>query len=185
MKIPANAIPDSFAIVFVYEKNGKQFDFSPAELPTDLDSYTFVERKDKLVRQGNAEPAIKGFSLNTLTDADSTEAILQSAGYSILFFINDHTKNEVLHLKGGPLEKAFNLAKQKNIPAYAVSNTGENIKAQFEEMGWEIPVLKIDFTAFRTAARANPVIYLIKKGTVINKWPQAETEDFINTIEKL
>ena len=51
MKIPANAITDSFAIRFIYEKNGQQHAFSPAELPDDLDTYTFVERKDELVRK--------------------------------------------------------------------------------------------------------------------------------------
>ncbi len=36
MNIPKGARPDSFAIRFVYEKGGKEFEFSPAELPTDL-----------------------------------------------------------------------------------------------------------------------------------------------------
>ena len=27
-----------------------------------------------------------------------------------------------------------------------------------------------DFTAIRTAARTNPCLYLLKQGTVINKW---------------
>ncbi|MBK5270634.1 MAG: DoxX family membrane protein, partial [Bacteroidia bacterium] len=36
MKLPAGARPDSFAIRFVYEKGGKQFEFSPTELPDDL-----------------------------------------------------------------------------------------------------------------------------------------------------
>lgn len=185
LKVPANAISDSFAIRFVYEKNGKQFDFSPVELPSDLDSYKFVERKDKLVRKGNAEPALKGFSLNTLTDADSTQAILQLPGYAILLFINDEKGNVLADLKGSEMEKAIALAKQKNIPVYAVSNTAATIKSQIDKMGWQIPVFKIDFTAFRTAARTNPVVYLIKEGTVINKWPEPKAGDLIRTIEKL
>src|SRR5690606_36476199 len=81
MKMPANAITDSFAIRFVYEKNGVQHSFSPVELPDDLDTYTFVERKDELVRKGNAEPKLKGVVLNTNDNVDITSSILQDTGY--------------------------------------------------------------------------------------------------------
>ena len=40
------------------------FLFSPAELPDDLATYKFISRKDKLIKKGNAEPAIKGLMLS-------------------------------------------------------------------------------------------------------------------------
>jgi uncharacterized membrane protein YphA (DoxX/SURF4 family) len=45
MKIPAGAVPDSFAIVFIYEKGGKEFEFAPAELPEDLGTYNFGKKR--------------------------------------------------------------------------------------------------------------------------------------------
>src|SRR5258707_13003238 len=63
MKGPVGSRPDSFAIRFVYEKNGKQFEFSPAGLPSDLATYKFVSRVDKLIKTGNPEPPIKGLEL--------------------------------------------------------------------------------------------------------------------------
>ncbi|HZG99604.1 MAG TPA: BT_3928 family protein, partial [Flavisolibacter sp.] len=85
MKIPANAVQDSFAIKFVYQKDGKQFEFAPEELPSDLNNYKFVDRIQKLVRKGNAEAPIKGFSLIGSTGADSTEIILNQPVCLILF----------------------------------------------------------------------------------------------------
>jgi len=174
MKMPENAITDSFAIRFVYEKNGVQHSFSPSELPADLDTYTFVERKDELVRKGNAEPKLKGFVLNTNENVDITSTILEDTGYVLLFFINDPDGDVFKNLKGSEIEKALNHAQQKNQDVYLISNTSDKVIAFSKQAGWDYPVLKLDFTAFRTAARANPILYLLKNGTVIDKWTGAE-----------
>src|SRR5690349_5647600 len=40
MKPPPGSVPDSFAIVFIYEKAGKRYEFE--NLPADLDTYKFI-----------------------------------------------------------------------------------------------------------------------------------------------
>ena len=60
---PPNSVPDSISIRFIYEKNGKQFEFSPEQLPADFETYKYIDRKQVLIRKGNADPPIKGFSL--------------------------------------------------------------------------------------------------------------------------
>ena len=42
MQVPPGALPDSFAIRFIYEKGGKEFEFAPSELPADLNTYNFL-----------------------------------------------------------------------------------------------------------------------------------------------
>ncbi|MBA2499283.1 MAG: DoxX family protein [Chitinophagaceae bacterium] len=185
MMIPANSITDSFAIRFVYEKDGQQHSFSPAELPDDLDTYTFVERKDELVRKGNAEPAIKGFALHTADNIDITESILQDTGYVLLLFVNDRDNNVMKGLKGSEMEKALSNAKDQQFPVYVISNTSDNVSRQLNEMGWDYPVLKLDFTAYRTAARTNPALYLLNKGTVVDKWSGAEGSKALKYITAL
>ena len=68
MKIPPDAVPDSTVISFVYEKGGATVEFTSDNFPDDFDDsiYHFVKRYDKLIRKGNAEPAIKDFVLTTL-----------------------------------------------------------------------------------------------------------------------
>jgi uncharacterized membrane protein YphA (DoxX/SURF4 family) len=63
MKMPANAIPDSTVITFVYEKAGKQVEFTADQFPADFsaDTYKFISRYDKVIKKGkNNEPPIKG-----------------------------------------------------------------------------------------------------------------------------
>ena len=168
MKIPEGARPDSFAIRFVYEKAGKQYEFSPAELPADLATYKFISRKDKLIRKGNAEPAIRGFLLSGITDEDSTQVIL-SHPYTVLLFCEDFS------VPVSKWEKDFtgiyNTAKAKNIPVYMITTQpAEAAKHLAGKPFAGMQVLKCDFTVIRTAARTNPCLYILKQGTITGKW---------------
>ncbi len=82
MKPPPGSVPDSTVITMVYEKDGKRLEFDATHFPTDFnDSYHFVSRYDKLIRKGNAEPAIKDFVLTTGDNTDTTDAVLSAGGY--------------------------------------------------------------------------------------------------------
>jgi len=168
MKPPPGSVPDSFAIRFIYEKNGKQFEFSPGELPTDLTTYTFKDRIDKLVRKGNADPPIKGFSLRTPSGADSTAIVLSEPYCLLLFCENFSTPVKYWQKNFGELRKTAN---QKNIPVFIVTASANEAVIAFRNTPFaDIPVFECDFTAIRTAARTNPCLYLLKQGTVVNKW---------------
>ena len=172
MKIPAGARPDSFAIRFIYQKAGREFEFAPAELPPDLATYTFVKREDKLIRKGNAEPPIKGFALTTMHDIDSTQAIL-SLDWVVLLFV-ENFDNAKKGWRSGFAE-VYKIANTKNIPGFIV--TAQPDKGSANIAGTEfsdIAILKCDHTAIKTAARSNPAIYLLKKGVVAGKWSFSE-----------
>jgi uncharacterized membrane protein YphA (DoxX/SURF4 family) len=183
MKLPPGSKPDSFAIRFVYEKDGKQFEFSPAELPSDLASYKFVSRVDKLIKKGNAEPPIKGFALSGTTDEDSTQVVL-SQPYTILLFCENFS---------GPVSKwkdhfskLYAVAKGENIPVYLITTQPrEAVKAVAGTSFADIQIFKCDYTAIHTAARTNPCIYLLEKGTVLGKWSYHKTGETIKKIEGL
>ncbi|MFN2458734.1 MAG: BT_3928 family protein [Chitinophagaceae bacterium] len=181
MKIPANAVADSFAIRFIYEKDGKQFEFSPGNLPDDLDAYKFIDRKDKLVRKGNAEPAIKGFSLIGSSDFDSTGLILNHPGYSILYFIHYNNDKET----NVDVKSLVETSGKKNIPVYAITMNATTLSEFFNRVQVKIPIMKIDLTAFRTAARTNPSIYLLNKGAVAEKWSGKEISKALKTINNI
>lgn len=168
MQSPPGSVPDSFAIRFVYEKGGKQYEFSATELPADLDTYKFVDRIDKLVRKGNAEPPIKGFNLTGPGGSDSAQAVLQLP-YALLLFC------EELSSPPGSWKESFGeiygAAKQKNIPAWMVTTQPSSVPGAISGTSFkDIPIFSSDYTAIRTAARTNPCLYLLKNGTVIGKW---------------
>ena len=181
MKMPAGARPDSFAILFVYEKGGKQFEFSATELPADLGTYNFVSRKDKLIRKGNAEPPIKGFELSGENNVDSTWFVMEQS-YALLLFCENF--KVPLSDWDKQFTTVYHAAVKKNIPVFLVtSEPGMAQKNLGSTIFSGIIIYKCDFTAIRTAARTNPCLYLLEKGTILEKWSKhdfGKAEKLIN-----
>ncbi|HEX2845330.1 MAG TPA: BT_3928 family protein [Chitinophagaceae bacterium] len=167
MQMPVGSVPDSFAIRFVYEKEGKDYEFAAEELPADLASYKYKSRVDKLIRKGNAEPPIKGFTLSGITDADSTDVVL-SQPQAILLFCEDFSQ-PVTGWKDD-FARLYASAKAKNIPVYVITGRMDEAKQQFASTPFsDIQIFTCDNTAIRTAARTNPCVYLLKEGTIVDK----------------
>lgn len=183
MKMPADAIPDSTVITFVYNKQGEKVEFTSDNFPVDFNDslYKFVSRYDKVIRKGkNNEPPIKGFTLSGITDVDSTRIVLNQP-YAILLFCMDFS--EPVSRWEKDFSKLYEKAKSKSIPVYVVTARMEEAPAAFAETSFaNIPVFKCDYTAIRTAARTNPCLYLLKQGTILGKWSYKR---FNSAIKKL
>jgi hypothetical protein len=130
MQIPEGARPDSFAIRFIYEKGGKEYEFAPTELPADLATYKFVNRKDKLIRKGNAEPPIKGFTLVGMSNQDSTKSILDLP-YTVLLFCEKFS-DPVSKWQTG-FERIYAEASKKNIPVFLVTTQPDKAVEQISK----------------------------------------------------
>jgi uncharacterized membrane protein YphA (DoxX/SURF4 family) len=177
MKPPHGSVPDSTVIHFVYKKNNQLLEYTADKLPADFDdSYQFVRRYDKLIRKGNAEPAIKDFSLATASGTDSTLQILGRPGYKLLLFSRNFPETDPSWNKA--FSVLYALAKSKSIPVYFITASREEANAYLaaNNLSAEIPVFTCDATAIKTAARADPTVYLLKKGTILNKWGYAALE---------
>jgi len=186
MKPPHDAIPDSSVIHFVYEKNHKTMEYTADELPADLDSsYTFIKRYDKLIRKGNAEPEIKDFSLISLSGSDSTLQILGRPGYQLMLISRSFPQSSQ------PWDKTFlllyTLAKSKNIPVILVTSNRTEGQNWLNKNALEndIPVFGCDATAVKTAARADPTLYLLKKAGILDKWSYANLDMAIPSVAEL
>lgn len=171
MKVPANAVPDSTVITFVYRKEGKEVEFTADKFPADFskDKYEFIRRYDKIIRKGkNNEPPIKGFSLYGNSNIDSTQYVLDQP-YAVLLFIE-----KVQEAGSGwkkEFEKIYTAAKNKNILACIITaSSGDNKELTEGTAFKDIVIFKCDYKAIQTAARSNPCLYLIKKGTVLQKY---------------
>ncbi len=185
MKIPAGAIPDSTVITFVYEKGGQQIEFTADKFPDDYDDslYHFIKRYDKVVRKGNAAPKIKDFSLQTFFDNDTTQALLHQDEYQLYLFVKtDYHRGDWLNA----LELLTQAARQKNIPRFLVTSIpAETLRKDAPEAFHNYVPLRCDATALKTAARTNPAIYLIKNGTVLDKWSYVNTEKALKRVSML
>jgi uncharacterized membrane protein YphA (DoxX/SURF4 family) len=172
MQMPANAVPDSTVITFIYKKDGKDVEFTATQFPADFNAktYQFVKRFDKVIRKGkNNEPPIKGFALSGIeTNTDSTQAVLEQP-YAVLLFC------EKFSTAGNAWKKSFQDvvadANAKNIPCYIItSQPGEAANAIKGTSFANIQVFKCDYKAIQTAARSELCVYLIKTGTIISKY---------------
>ncbi len=194
MKMPANAVPDSIVMTFVYEKQGQKVEFTADKFPADFNDsvYKFVNRYDKLVRKGkNNEPPIRGFALTGAKHADSTGVetttdstlVILSQPKSLLLFNNilpdkdPAWKNDLLAV--------YAEAHKKGIPFYFVTTNRDSAMAVYSQMGFQnINVLSCDFTAIRTASRAVQTLYLLNNGRVEAKWSHANFDEASKVIEK-
>jgi hypothetical protein len=78
----------------------------------------------------------------------------------------------------------YRLLQQRNIRVRFVTSYYDNVALWAAKAGIfdHVSIFKSDFVAIKTAARANPTLYLINDGSIIGKWSAA---DFDGAAEKI
>jgi uncharacterized membrane protein YphA (DoxX/SURF4 family) len=171
-KMPADAIPDKTDFKFFYKKDGKEQEFSKNKLPDS--TWEFVRRQDFIIEKGkNNEAPVKDFYLTTLSGSDSTDAVLSTPGEYYLFFLKDLSTGTDYWLDN--FTTIYRSAKNKNIPLFVIASQATEAQQFFNERNnFNVPVLSLDATALKTAARTNPELYLMKGPVIENKWGWAD-----------
>jgi uncharacterized membrane protein YphA (DoxX/SURF4 family) len=169
MKLPAGATPDVFETVLVYKKDGKEKDFTADNYPWSDSSWVFVDRRDKLIKEGSGEPPVKDFILTDLDGVNQTQAILSEAQPVYLFLVQNVKKaGSGWDKKMQALQEQFKAGK---VYIYGVTASSKEDIAAFEkEHGLQFPFVQMDGTAIKTAGRSNPCLILLEKGTIKGKW---------------
>ena len=180
MKTPAGAVPDSFSIVFVYKKAGKQVEFDQTHFPADFDStYEYLDRKDKLVKKGNGLQAkIVDFSLQSLSGTDTTAAVFAQTAPYIMVLAKDMEQADKWV---GGFETVSRLAQQKNIPILIVTADADKAVAKFANT----TVVKCDATVLKTAARVTPTYFFMKGAVVLNKISYVDFQKVLDAANNL
>jgi len=183
MKPPPNAVPDSVVMVFKYRKNGKIIEYSMNDLPADLDSsYEFIDRSDKIIRKGNATPAITDFALFALNGNDTTSAILNSTKYSVMLFAKDFENFPAWN--NADFRKLQSQLQQKQIPLFIITADKQNGETLFGNKQ-NVTVLLCDGTVIKTAARVNPTYFVMKGADIINKFSYVDLNKNISSIKSI
>jgi hypothetical protein len=186
MKIPAGALPDSTTIMFKYTRQGKPVEFDAEHFPEDFNDslYQFVGRYDKLIRKGNAQPPIKDLVMLAPSGADTTQAILNHPGFSLVLFSR---RLESGHDDWGQeFARITENASKAGIPLVWVSADAEQAAAVLRDLGLSsVPLLRGDLVAIKTAARANPTLYLLNQGAIVEKWSYARFDRVPDYLSRL
>lgn len=180
MQPPPNAVPDSIVMVFKYRKDGKVNEYTAENLPADLDStYEFIDRTDKVVRKGNATPPIADFALFTLTEADTTQDLLQSGGKYVMLFAKDFSTFDAW--MNDDFKKLMQQLQQKNMRFYIVTAD----KSSAEKLIGNLPaeILLCDAIVIKTAARVNPTYFVMNGADVVDKFSYVDLNKHMQVIQ--
>ena len=185
MKIKDGQKKDSTVITFVYKKAGKEVEFTADNFPADYNdsAYKFVRRYDKVIREGNALPAIKDFFLSDSRGKPVTETILMAEGYKLLLFLrNDYPKGDWITLADVMVQECA----KKAIPSILVTSISlEELYKEPPSLFYRMNPVTCDATAIKTAARANPTLYLLNRDTILKKWAVADFDMALKYMRKL
>ena len=159
-------------MVFVYEKDGKEYEFSMDDISTvDLNEYTYVTRKDNVIKEGKL-PKVHDFVFNNADGEDKTSEFLDQKGYKLLTVQYDLEKTD--KSKQGDLEKLAAALKEKNIPSFHAS---AGTDAQLKALNTSLKYYSVDKTTLKTIIRSNPGLVLFKDNVIIMKWPSTRFPD--------
>ena len=123
MKVPAGAVPDSFAVTFKYKRRVKRWSLMPIifrQILTQPMSLQTVFKK--LVKAGSGGPAIVDFSLQSLEGNDTTSAVLEQQNDYVTLWVNDFSG--YADWKDG-FDKLVASMGAKNIPVFLITSVKE------------------------------------------------------------
>jgi uncharacterized membrane protein YphA (DoxX/SURF4 family) len=166
--VPLDAEKDIIEMLFIYEKGGLNFEFNVNNLPEDLDTYNFVDRKDKLIKEG-FKPPIHDFKIFDATGIEYTDSLFYSDTYKLVLVqtkIADSRKGTMNSLA----DLATNWLKNGN-EFWALTSTNlDDANKYVNENKLPFIYYNMDAIPLKSMVRSNPGLILMKKNTIIKKW---------------
>ena len=170
--------------VFIYERNGERREFTTDSLPSKDDGWTFVERHDVVIEEG-VEAPVHDFELTRWFDGEElTDDILAAPDPVTLIVMYDIRKSD-----REQYQKIVNLfvdtpspVTGNPSPIYILTGSNdEDIEAMLSDLEAlsdeqtrsrieEEAILTADPVMLKTIVRANPGVFVLQNGTVIDKY---------------
>ena len=168
MVIPEGVETDRYETRLIYEKDGRQQEFSDLDFPWQDTTWKWVETRQRLVKKGY-EPPIHDLSITTLDGEDITGKVLSDTGYVFLVIAPDLEK-----ASGKGMDKMNSLAlksREYGFPVYCLTaSANSQISAYMDRYQPAFDVCTTDETTLKTIVRANPGLLLLHRGTILDKW---------------
>ena len=172
MEVPEGAPVDEYAITLIYEKDGVEQEFTLENYPKGDDSWTFVDQKSMLIKKGY-EPPIHDFEILTMNFEDITYDILESEAPITLITMYDLDKTN--RTQAAKLMDIYQACMDRGEQCYFLTGSGEEqIYAFGEEIGMDMETIEstfctIDPVTLKTIVRANPGMFVVQNGVVMEK----------------
>jgi uncharacterized membrane protein YphA (DoxX/SURF4 family) len=173
MEIPEGAAPDRYETTLIYAKDGVEQEFTLENYPKGDPEWVFVDQRSVLVQKGYEAP-IHDFEILTMEFEDITYDILESEEPVTLITMYDLAKTD--RSQNDKVNELISQCQERDECAYILTGSGEDdIYAFGEELGWDIETIErlfctIDPVTLKTIVRANPGVFVVQNGTVIDKY---------------
>lgn len=165
MEIPEGAQKSEVEMIFIYNVNGVDTEYSEEELMSLPEGATFVDRKDKVITEGYVPP-IHDFTMEK-EGSDYKEEFLTETKL-LIFVTYDLDKSS----KNG-LEKLEQLNQKAISKGYKVigmtASSPEKITETKKQFGFTFDFYFCDEITLKTIERANPSIVVLEYGTIKQK----------------
>lgn len=174
MNIPEGEKEPEYETLFLMEKEGKKELFDINNYPDS--TWTFVEAKTKLIKEGYI-PAIQNFfMLDMNTREDITDSFLRNEGYAFILVAHkiDLADDSNIDL----INEIYDYSMEYGYPFVCLtSSLQEEIEDWSDRTGAEYPFYLADDITLKTIIRSNPGLVLLKNGVIMNKWDHHSLPD--------
>jgi uncharacterized membrane protein YphA (DoxX/SURF4 family) len=164
MIIPEGAPADEYETKLIYEKDGKQKDYTLENYPSDDTTWTFVDSKTRLIKEGY-KPLIYDFSLVTPEGLDLTDLIMSDTAFSFLMISIEFSEADFNLIEKG-IEAGLE-CQDNGIGFYILTSSYPEIAESYSQ---DLNIFFVDETTMKTIIRSNPGFMVLKDGTITKKW---------------
>lgn len=173
---------DILETVFIYSKDGVEKEFTEENYPWNDSTWTFVDMKTKLVKEGD-KPAIEDFAIEALyydettaswdIGGDVTDIILSDPNYTFLMVAYSLEKMNMKHLER--FRDVRRYAAGNGYSFYLLTSSATDVVGEWEQQyrtGFQF--CHADERVLKTMIRSNPGLILLRGGTVMNNWDDSK-----------
>ncbi len=170
MILPPGAKRDSVVMTFVYRTNGRLVELTVNELNRIDSTYQFVDRKDKVVRQGD-KPKITDYAV---TDRDGQTVTKQTfEGAKLILVIHNVQQASVKNINR--IRDLINTLDGKVDVIVLTASPETEFEMFRHEHQLAVQYYFVDATVLKTIVRSNPGLTLWVNGTVRGMWHHNDT----------
>lgn len=165
MEIPEGAPKAVVEMIFIYNVNGVNKNFTEKDLMSLPEGAKFVDRIDRVISEGY-KPPIHDFTME-MDGSDYKDELLEEPKL-LVFVMYDlaHADKKGLKL----LESLSKKAQAKGYKVIAMTGSPEgDIEKTKKEFGYTFDFYFCDATTLKTIERANPSLVVLNKGTIRQK----------------
>ena len=167
MQLPPNAITDSVVMLFLYEKDGKQLELTMDKLKEIDSTYKFIDRKDKVIREGD-KPPIHDFTITSTDGTDVTADVLQMENVFLLVAYDINKSDKSVQ---GQVNDFVSLCQKAGVEFIGLTSSApKEVESFRHEHNSGFEYYFTDGTTLKTMIRSNPGLMLLKKGKVEGMW---------------